>query len=192
MGWDYGDAESDPRYRATVLARLHATARTKLCKHGGCRICRGLPRERPAAPSPENNVLLAMQQARHVAESLPESLPAGLPGDQVVAVVRVSRSRASVDQPRPLCPVPQMEGIEWASVQRLVAHAFRAGGDLSLCTRRTRAQADWSRAFAPNWCRECQVVVLRALGRAVYIAGNEIRERIAAGTRKLARAERSK
>ena len=192
MSYDWGEVESDPEFRRQALARLHITARVRICRSPRCPTCRELPKDRPTAPSPENNVLLAMQQARFRAESMRETLPTMVSSGAEEAARDLPRSRASVDQPRPMCPVPPVEGVIWASVQRLVAHAWRVGAESSLCAKRTRDVADWTRAFAPNWCRECQVAVLRICGRQVYIAGNEIRERGPDGTRKLARAERSK
>ena len=192
MGYDWGDAESDADYRRQALARLHITARVRICRDRRCATCRELPKERPTTPSPENNALLAMQQARFRTESMRDSLPAMVSSGTAQAARGLPRSRASVDQPRPLCPVPLREDITWASVQRLVAHAWQLDADDSLCGKRKRHLADWSRGFAPNWCRECQVAVLRLCGRSVYIAGNEIRERMASGTRKLAKAERSR
>lgn len=196
------EAVSDREYSKRVIARLHGMTRVRICRTR-CAICFLLPRDNPPPPTAENNVLIAMREQRIRDEAEREAIIAQAPGaawaiaegqvrglPTLQTVVRLSHQPH--DRGLEVCPVPETPGIVWAAVQRLVAHAWDDGGTESLCGKRRRHQADWTRATAPNWCRECQVAVLRLLGRDVYVAGNEIRERSATGTRKLARAERSR
>lgn len=185
----WGDAESDPDFRREVLARLHITARVRICRNY-CSICARLPRDRPTATSTDNNILLEMRAAAVQQELVREALSPMVSRTEGGPSPRMPRRRSSLEQPRPVCPVPPVAGILWAAVQRLVAHAWQQGADVSLCGKRPTSLADWQRDYAPNWCRECQVAVLRQLGRDVYVAGNEIREHTLTGSRKLARSER--
>lgn len=194
-------AVSDRKFREQAIARLHAMTRVRICR-GPCAICRELPASNPPPPTAETNVLIAMRYQRIQEEAEREAEIARAPGaawaiaeGQVRGLPSLQSSRiisAPQDRGLEVCPVPDVDGIIWAAVQRLVAHAWDGSNDASLCGKRERYQAEWSRSTAPNWCRECQVSVLRLLGRDVYVAGNEIRERSATGTRKLARAERSR
>lgn len=196
------EAVSDRKYSMRVMARLHSMARVRICRTR-CAICLSLPLDNPPPPTAETNVIIAMREqgirdkpkredvialAPGAAWAIAEKQVRGLPTPQTVARL----SHQSHDRGLEVCPVPETPGIVWAAVQRLVAHGWDDGGTESLCGKRARHQADWTRTTAPNWCRECQVAVLRRLGRDVYVAGNEIRERSATGTRKLARAERSR
>lgn len=195
------EAVSDPEFSKRVIARLHGMTRVRICNNQRCVICCNLPRSNPPAPTAENNVLIAMRYQRIREEAEREQEIARAPGaawaiaEGQVRGLRPQPSPRSTSAREPLrttCPVPETVGIVWAAVQRLVAHAYVDGDTLAICARRSRADADFSRSFAPNWCRHCQVAVLRRLGRDVYLAGNAIRERVAAGTRKLAKAERSR
>ena len=166
---------SSDDFSASVLVRLHAMARTRICRKR-CKLCAELPKSNPPAPTAETNVLIAMRE-RRIAEQRARELSDR--GADVIwlAPETTNRSPRTPTRPVDVCPVPQFDGIVWAAVQRLVAHAWAFDDEASLCTKRTRTQADWSRTLAPNWCRECQAEVLRRLGRNVYVAGNEIRER---------------
>lgn len=186
-------------FSAMVLARLHGMARTRICRHR-CRLCADLPKSNPPPPTAETNVLIAMREKRIADQRERELLLQRMPGaiwlieegqahNLAMTPERLPREPSS--RPIDICPVPALEHITWAAVQRLVAHAWPAVGESSLCGKRAKTQADWTRASAPNWCRECQAEVLRRLGRDVYVAGNEIRERGPRGSRKLTRSERA-
>lgn len=192
---------SSPRddFSALVIARLHGMTRIKICRHR-CSICVHLPKSNPPPPTAETNVLIAMREKRIADQRERDLMMARMPGamwliEEGQAVnLAVMPQRVMVEQPPralDVCPVPPIDGIVWAAVQRLVAHAWPAGSSSSLCGKRQRQQADFARSSAPNWCRECQATVLRMLGRDVYVAGNEIRERGPTGTRKLSRSERA-
>lgn len=174
-------------------------ARTRICRSRRCEVCAELPDDNPLPPTAESNVLIAMRDRRIREQAERERLIAQAPGAawaiaegqaRNLPTVSVSVEVRGESRPLDVCPVPTVEGITWAAVQRLVAHAWTATSSSSICAKRVRDQADFGRPLAPNWCRECQAAVLRMLGRNVYVAGNEIRERGSTGTRKLARAER--
>jgi len=193
-------AVSDREFSELVIARLHATARSRICRSRRCPICAELPDGMPPPPTAETNVLIAMRDQRIRDQAERERLIAQAPGAAWAIAEGQARNLPTLamvvevrpdSRPLDVCPVPAVEGIVWAAVQRLVAHAW-ATAATSLCGKRIREQADFGRPLAPNWCRECQATVLRQLGRNVYVAGNEIRERGPKGTRKLARSERSR
>lgn len=165
-------------------------ARTRICRKR-CKLCAELPKSNPPVPTAETNVLIAMRERRIAEQRARELSERGADVIWLEPLEATSRSPRMPTRPLDVCPVPQLDGIMWAAVQRLVAHAWSGDDEASLCTKRGRAQADWSRTLAPNWCRECQAEVLRRLGRDVYVAGNEIRERGQRGSRKLTRSERT-
>lgn len=216
------EAVSDRDYSRHVMQRLHAMARVRICRGKcriccelprhpvdptpetnvllamrQARIREEAEREAMLAAAPGAAWAIAEGQVRNLPPSRADgtawthAMRESLTGSST-KTRRQMIAAAKAEAPRSVCPVPVADGIVWAAVQRLVAHAFSDIDTMAVCGKRSRREADFGRTTAPNWCRDCQVAVLRRLGRNVYLAGNAIRERVAAGTRKLAKAERSR
>jgi len=145
-----GNAVSDREFSKQVLARLHGMARTKICKSRRCQVCKELPRERPTTPSAENNVLLAMREARIREELMRAALPS------VVSLTHptVPVASASVEPPKQAVYVlPVAQGCRWGAVGNLINHAFESGN--SLCGKWPWSMARFDYA-APHYCRACR------------------------------------
>jgi len=166
---------STREFSKQVLQRLHGMARVKICKSNRCEICKGLPSETPERPTEDTNILLRMRADRLRQTTMPEALPPVVP--KPVPVIRTP-----VEQPRPVCKVPPVEGMSWAAVGNLISHAY-TGGD-SLCGKWPRKKADFNR-LAYNYCRFCQVEALKLQGIKAYLIGERVCVRTAEGIRRL-------
>ena len=133
-----------------VLARLHGMARIRICKKRGCPTCKELPRERPTAPTAENNILLAMRAERIRQELLRTSLQTVVSPPSVVAVPDTS---APMEPARTLHRLPAAEGFAWAAVGNLMNHAFAS--DVSVCGKwpRDKARFNW---VGYHYCKACR------------------------------------
>lgn len=143
-------AVSDREFSKQVLARLHGMARTKICKSRRCETCKELPRERPATPTAENNVLLAMREERIRQELVRASLSA------VVQVARVEAMPAPsppVERERQMHRLPAAQGCQWGAAGNLLNHAF-ADGD-SLCGKWPRSRTRFD-LVGYHYCRACK------------------------------------
>jgi len=137
-----------------VLARVHGMARVRICKSRRCQVCKELPRERPATPTAENNVLLAMRAERIRQELLRTSLQAVVPKPSAEAL---SATQPSVEPARPLYRMPAKKGYRWGAVGNLLNHAL-GDADTSVCGKFPVTKARFDLA-GYHYCKTCREVV---------------------------------
>lgn len=158
----------DQKFSRQVLARMHGMTRVRICKSKICQTCKELPDDNPPWPTEDTNILLRMRAERYREELVRQALPAAVPKPSPVVV---PAPRTSVEQPRPVCKVPPVQGLQWAAVGNLISHAY-LGGD-SLCGKWPRNKANFDKT-AYNYCRACQVEAFKILGFKAYINGERV------------------
>ena len=170
-------ATASQLYRRQMVEQAHGMARTKVCRSKTCHVCTHLPIDNPPEPTAETNILIRMRDERIREQREREMAPA--PIKPVVAAAMPVR--ATVE--RPVCKVPPVEGIAWAAVGNLISHAYQPSGN-SMCGKWTREKANFERT-AYNYCRNCQVAVLKMQGFHAYLISDRVCVRTAEGSRRI-------